>query len=122
MKNKLKIFFPLILVFIFGVSAFAQTEAQVTKIRAAVTAINKNAAKYKKTTKSVEGISLEGTEATFFSSGAALKKTTAKVYGEMFNATVEIYYDGNMPIFIYQKLKTIFEKTSRIDLKNLILT
>jgi hypothetical protein len=102
MKIKLLI---LIIVLCLGFQTVsAQTEKQVTAIRAEVAGINKNVTKYKKTTKSVEGISLEGTEGIFYSSGADLKKVTAKIYGEMYRATAEIYYKNNVPIFVYQKL------------------
>ena len=102
---KTKFFTILLTILIFGLqNVSAQTEIQITKIRVSVATINKSAAKYKKSVKNVEGISLEGTEATFYSLGADLKKTTAKIYGEMYNATAEIYYRSNVPIFIYQKL------------------
>ena len=48
----------------FGNSVFAQIEKQIKQIRADVNLINKNASKYTKKTKTVEGIALEGTEAT----------------------------------------------------------
>ena len=102
---KTKFFTILLAILIFGLqNVSAQTEMQIAKIRVSVAAINKNAAKYKKAVKNVDGISLEGTEATFYSLGADLKKTTTKIYGEMYNATAEIYYRGNVPIFVYQKL------------------
>lgn len=97
---------PIVLVILFlGLQEIsAQAEMQVKKIRADVAAINKNIAGYKQTKKDVEEISLEGTEAVFYSSGADLKKTTARIYGESFNAVTEIYYNADMPIFIYEKL------------------
>lgn len=104
---KTKFLLILLVTLIFGlqiISAQENTENQIVRIRTEVAAINKNAGKYKKMRKSVEGISLEGTKAVFYSSGGALKKTTAELYGEMFKATAQIYYDGNMPIFIYQKM------------------
>lgn len=79
-------------------------ESQVSSIRSEVTAINNSAKNYKKTTKSVEGISLEGTEASYFTSGKELKKITAKSYGETFNAVTEIYYQDNELIFVYQQI------------------
>lgn len=103
MKNKLLTI--LFIALIFGIqNGFSQTKSQITKIRADVAAINKDAAKYKKTKRDVEGISLEGAEATYFSLGENLKKTTAKIYGETYNADAEVYYENNKPIFIYQKL------------------
>jgi hypothetical protein len=95
-------------VLFLGVLAFtisAQTEKQVASIRADVNLINKSAAKYKKQTRSVEGISLEGAEATYFTSGRGLKKITAKMYGETFRATAELYFSGEEMIFAYQRLE-----------------
>ncbi len=91
------------LMFIAADSAQAQTEKQIAAIRAEVNAINKGAAKYKKTTKNVEDISLEGTEATYFHSGKNLKKITAKMYGETYNATGEFYYQNGELIFAFVK-------------------
>lgn len=84
-------------------AANAQTEKEIAKIRAEVAAINKGAAKYKKTTKNVEDISLEGTEATFSSAGGNLKKITSKMYGETYNATGEFYYRNGQLIFAFLK-------------------
>ncbi len=85
--------------------AFAQSEKQIASIRAEVNLINKTAPKYRKTVRNVEGISLEGSEATFFTSGKGLKKITAKIYGETFRATSELYYSGEEMIFAYQRLE-----------------
>ena len=87
----------------FGNSVFAQTEKQIRQIRADVKLINKNAAKYTKKTKDVEGIALEGTEADYFVSGKGLKKITAKMFGETYNASVEIYFSGEEMIFAFLK-------------------
>ena len=84
-------------------SAFAQTEKEIVKIRAEVTAIEKGAAKFTKTTKDVEGISLEGTEATYFYSKGDLRKITAKMFGETYNATGEFYYRDGELIFAFLK-------------------
>ncbi|MGB7209372.1 MAG: hypothetical protein WBD27_11975 [Pyrinomonadaceae bacterium] len=90
---------------IAAVSAFAQIEKQIKATRSEVNLINKSAAKYDKRTKLVEGISLEGTEATYFTSGRGLKKITAKMYGETFRATAELFYSGEELIFAYQRLQ-----------------
>lgn len=82
---------------------FAQTEKQITAIRTKVAAINKSAKSYTKKTKDVEDISLEGTEATFYSSRLSLKKVTAKMYGETFNATGEFYYESGKLLFAFVK-------------------
>jgi len=91
------------LTFIFAVSAQAQTEKEIVKIRAEVAAINKGVSKYTKTTKDVEDVSLEGTEATFYHSAKNLKKITAKMYGETYNQTGEFYYQNGELIFAFIK-------------------
>lgn len=103
MRKSLHISIFTVLFLTFGVSVFAQTAEQIKQIRAEVNLINKNAAKYKKTKRNVEGISLEGTEATYFVSGKGLKKVTAKMFGETYNATVEIYFSGEEMIFAFLK-------------------
>ena len=97
-----KIFLSAVLLILLGSSISAQnTEKQITAIRAEVAAINKSAAKYTKTTKDVEGISLEGTEATYYVSGRGLKKVVARMYGESYNAAGEYYYSGEELIFAF---------------------
>lgn len=93
----------LLLTFILAGSAFAQTEKQVAGISAEVAAINKGAAKYKKTKKDVEDISLEGTEATYYQSGKNLRKITAKMFGETVYADGEFYYRDGRLIFAVLK-------------------
>ena len=81
--------------------AFAQTGRQITAIRAEVAAINKSVKSYKKKVKDVDGVSLEGTQATYYTSNKGLKKITARMYGETFRATGELYYRGGELIFMY---------------------
>lgn len=106
MSMKTKLLLPIVAFFIFSQIVFAQSvEKQIKAIRSEVTAINKNAAKYKKTTKDVEGVSLEGTEATYLVSGKGLKKIVAKMYGETYRATVELFYQGEDLIFAFKKME-----------------
>ena len=50
----------------------------------------------------VEGVSLEGTEATFYTSTAGLKKIHAEMAGETFYAKADFYYsDRGELTFIY---------------------
>jgi len=107
-KNICAPFSAVLLLFAFVNSAAAQTyEAyvakRITEIRAEVNAINKNAAKYTKKTKDVEGVSLEGTEATYYFSGKHLQKITAQIYGETYNATAELYYKNGELLFAFVK-------------------
>jgi hypothetical protein len=101
---KINILFLIIAVFFGVVPIIAQTEKEVAAIRAEVGSINKNAKSYRQRVKDVDGISLEGTQATYFTSGKGLKKITAKMYGETFNASVELYYQDEKLIFAYQKI------------------
>ena len=92
-----------LLTFILAIPAQAQTESEIIKIRAEVALINKGAPKFTKTTKTVEDISLEGTEATYYHLAKNLKKITAEMFGETFNATGEFYYRDGKLIFAYLK-------------------
>jgi len=83
--------------------AAAQTEKQITAIRNDVNLINKNAKNYDKTTKDIDGISLEGTEATYFASGRGVKKVIVNSFGETYKATTELYFGGEELIFAFQK-------------------
>lgn len=99
-----KVILLTILLLSFAFSICAQTvEKQIAAIRAEVAAINRAGAKYTKKTINVEGVSLEGTEATYYVSGKGLKKIAAQIYGESFRATLELYYQGEDLIFAYQK-------------------
>jgi hypothetical protein len=101
MRNKSKIILLATLMSLLcGSYAFAQSEKE---IRAGVNQINRDLKKYAKTVKDVEDISLEGTEGTFYSSGKDLKKISAKMYGETYNAVGEFYYQGEELIFVYMK-------------------
>lgn len=82
---------------------FAQTEKRIAAIRAEVAAIEKGATNYTRKTNNVEDISLEGTEATYFTEKTSLKKITSKMYGETFNATGEFYYRDGQLIFAFLK-------------------
>lgn len=85
-----------------GVFAQTDTEKEVTIIRSNTLRTNKLLSTYKKTTKFVDGISLEGTEATFYSSKRGIKKIHAEIAGETYYTKADYYYtdDGKL-IFIY---------------------
>lgn len=91
------------LMFAAAPCAQAQTEKEIVKTRAEVAAINKGALKYTKMTKDVEGISFEGTRATYYLSAENLRKITAEIYGETYRATGEFYYADGELIFAYLK-------------------
>lgn len=89
--------------FIFADSAQAQTEKKIVKIRSEVAKTNKGVSKYTKTTKDVDGIALEGTQATYYSSAKKVRKITAEMYGETYKTTAEFYYADGELIFAYLK-------------------
>lgn len=96
--------FGVLIILAASIATNAQIEKQIAAIRADVNLINKSAGKYHKSTKNVDGVSLEGTEATYFTSGRGLKKIVAKLYGETFRATAELYYKGEEMIFAFQRV------------------
>lgn len=103
MKRNILLFLSVLLV--SGVSVFAQTtEQQIAAIRAEVSAINQSGAQYKQKTVDIEGMALEGAEATYYTSGKSLKKIAVKLYGESYNATMEFYYQGKDLIFVFEKV------------------
>lgn len=101
MINNLLLLF--VTLFLLPNYTLAQDAKNLTAIRAEVAAINKSAAKYTKTVKDVDGISVEGTEATYFVSGKNLRKISANIYGETYQATAELYYQGEELIFAFIK-------------------
>ena len=105
MRSISKLLFLAVLVSAGSSGVIAQTEKQITAIRADVKLIDKSSSKYTKKEKDVDDISLEGARATYFLSGKGLKKVVAKIYGETFRATAEIYYSGEEMIFAFQRLE-----------------
>ncbi len=88
---------------VLSLSTFGQIAKDITRIRGEVAAINKASAKYKKVTESVDGISLEGTEATYYRSAGKLKKIALQIYGETYKATGELYYTNETLVFAFIK-------------------
>lgn len=97
--------FPLAVLLGLGMGILHAEEAALKPgIRAAVAEIEAGSARYKRETRQIDGLSLEGTEATYFSEGGALKKIAAKLYGETYNAVAELYYRDGAVIFVFQKV------------------
>lgn len=82
----------------------AQTETDLLQIRNEVQATDKKLKEYRKTHQEIEGISLEGTRATYHSEGTMLKKIDAHFYGETYDATGAFYYRGGQLLFVYQTI------------------
>jgi hypothetical protein len=95
--------FSLLLVFCIS-PAFTQNEAQVKRIKTEVTKINKSLKTYKKQSRFVEGIAVEGTEATYYRSRGVLRKTEAKMYGETGRGTIELFYTDGKLIFAFERM------------------
>lgn len=99
MKN---ILLPLLTVLLSGTAASAQSEADIVPIRSEVQTIDKKLKTYRKTSLEIEGISLEGTKATYHLSGDTVKKIDALFYGETYDATGAFYYVDRALVFVYQ--------------------
>jgi hypothetical protein len=95
------------IIFLFGCSAFLQTNAQsqdpVQVIRRQYGAINRRAAKHKKVKKELLGFSAEGGELVAYLSGPSIVKISATFYGEMGRATDEFYYWNDKLIFVFRR-------------------
>ena len=104
MKEKVSVLAVALLV-LFAGTVSAQVEKEIAAIRTDVNLINKNASKYDKKVKGIDGLSVEGSEATYFISGRGLKKIVAKTYGETFRAISELYYSGEELIFVFQRIE-----------------
>lgn len=105
---KRKILLLLIIIFAAAIPrAFAQTEADISQIRSDTLRTSKLLSTFKKETKFVDGISVEGTEATFYTSTAGLKMIHAEMAGETYYATVDFYYhDSGKLNFVYYKMSS----------------
>ncbi len=103
----IKIYFLICLVFILGeqiapAQAELDTDKDVAIIRSDVLRTSKLLSTFKKTMKFVDDVSLEGTEATFYTSTAGLKKINAEMAGETYYAKADYYYsDRGELIFVY---------------------
>ena len=100
MKIKL-LAFAILIVCLGPHNSFAQD--LVAAIRADVTRTNERLSTYTKRSKMVDGISLEGTSANHYALGDDLKKIAARMYGETYRASVELYYKDNVLIFAYYR-------------------
>jgi hypothetical protein len=76
---------------------------RLAQIRAEVAAIHAAAAGFEQRIVEVEDISLEGAEAICFAEGRALRKIVAKIYGETYHATLELFYQDGELIFAFQR-------------------
>ena len=82
----------------------AQTVSLISEIRAEVGKIDADLPRYAKRVKTALGVSLEGAEATYYHDGKNLKRVSAKLHGETYNAVLALYYRGDVFFFAYQKL------------------
>jgi hypothetical protein len=87
-----------------GALAATAVDPRITAVRSEVAAINARLGRLKKRSKDIEGVSLEGAQATYWSSGttaATVQKISARVFGETFRDTFDIYYQGGWLIFAF---------------------
>lgn len=85
--------------FTSAIAASGQSAVSISAINGKVAAINKGVKKYKRVKKDVADLSTEGAEATFYHDRRILKKIAAKIYGETYNATANLYYDKGEPLY-----------------------
>ena len=107
MKSKIILLLTLLLAATVQLTAAqqkTQIERDVANIRSGVLRTSKLLSTFKKTTKMVDDVSLEGTEATFYSSTAGLKKIHAEMAGETYYAKADYYYSdrGKLTFVYYQ--------------------
>ena len=81
----------------------AQSDAQISTIRAQYASINKRASRYKRVKKELSGFSLEGGELIAYLNGPSIVKLVATHYGEMGRSTEEYYYQDEKLIFVFEK-------------------
>lgn len=98
----MKILLALMILSLFSVPAIAQTEKDVSAVRKAVESINRTA-KLSKTTVKLDGISTEGAELTVFRDKNQIKKINANIYGEMGYSIIELFYQDEKLIFVYER-------------------
>lgn len=81
----------------------AQSDAQISSIRAQYASINKRSARYKKVKKLLSGFSLEGGDLVAYFDGPSIIKMVATHYGEMGRSLEEYYYSNGKLIFVFDK-------------------
>jgi hypothetical protein len=99
----MKFFFVLMILGLFSGLTVAQTDKNVSAIRKAVETVNRNSGKLKQSTVKLDGISTEGAELTVFRDKTEIKKINAQIFGEMGYSMLELYYQDEKPIFIYER-------------------
>lgn len=88
---------------LFSNFAVAQTEANISPIRKTVENINKTAEKLSKTTVKLDGVSTEGGELTVYRENNQIKKIVAQIYGETGRSNIELYYEDEKLIFVFER-------------------
>lgn len=107
MKKTTAIFFSVFLgiaSYTYPSTAHAQSEAQISSIRAQYAAINKRAGRHRKVKKELSGFSLEGGQLIAHFDGPAIVKLVANHYGEMGRTVEEYYYSNGKLIFVFEKV------------------
>ncbi len=87
-------------------SKTASADRQVAVIRQQVVAINSAVSKMSRTTIDVDNVSLEGTSATYYRTGKAIRKISATVFGETYQDKIDLYYLNGRLIFVLDKHST----------------
>lgn len=84
-----------------AVTATSGSPAAIARIRAEYATTEREAPRYRQTEHEVYNFSLEGGELHGFYRGSELRKLSARLYGETWQATEEYYFADGQPIFIH---------------------
>ncbi|HEU4455018.1 MAG TPA: hypothetical protein VFR81_18285 [Longimicrobium sp.] len=84
-----------------AVTATSGDPATISRIRGLFTEIEREAPTYRRTTRELQGYSLEGGELVGFYRGSELRKLATHHFGESGEATEEYYFSDGRPVFIH---------------------
>lgn len=84
-----------------AVSATSGSPQAIARIRQQFAAIEREAPAYRRTVHNVHGFSLEGGELTGFFRGGELRKLHARLFGETWRGTEELYFADGRLVFAY---------------------
>lgn len=97
----MKTHFLYLLLCLLCLSGITHAQSSLIFIRNEVRNIDEKLSTYVRSTRELEGLSLEGGEGTYYHSGDYLKKVDAVLHGEYGRTNSSFYYSGNELIFAY---------------------
>jgi hypothetical protein len=87
------------------VTATSGDPAIIAQIRQRFATIQRDSASYRRTTRNLQGFSLEGGELEAFFQGTQLRKLKAQFYGEMWRGSEEYYFWDDRLFFVFAVLE-----------------